>query len=71
VLLIRQGKEFSFLHVVKIGSGVHPASYPMGTGGSFPEVKWEGREADNLPASSAQDKNGGVIPTLPHIFFKA
>jgi hypothetical protein len=29
----RQGQEFSLLHVVQIGSGVHPTSYPMGTGG--------------------------------------
>jgi hypothetical protein len=28
--------EYSFLHVVQTGSGVHPASYPMGTGGLFP-----------------------------------
>jgi hypothetical protein len=27
------GQEFSFLHVVQTGSGVHPISYPMGTGG--------------------------------------
>jgi hypothetical protein len=26
------GSEFSLLHVVQTGSGVHPASYPMGTG---------------------------------------
>jgi hypothetical protein len=30
------GQEFSFLHVVQTGYGVHPASYPMGNGGSFP-----------------------------------
>jgi hypothetical protein len=27
------GQEFSVLHVVQIGSVVHPTSYPMGTGG--------------------------------------
>jgi hypothetical protein len=27
------------LHVVQTGSGVHPTSYPMGTGGTFPGVK--------------------------------
>jgi hypothetical protein len=32
----RQGQEFSLLHVVQNGSGVHPTSYPKGTGGSFP-----------------------------------
>jgi hypothetical protein len=29
----RQSHEFSLLHVVQTGSGVHPTSYPMGTGG--------------------------------------
>jgi hypothetical protein len=33
------GREFSVLHVVKTGSEAHPASYPMGTGGFFPEGK--------------------------------
>jgi hypothetical protein len=29
------GLEFSLLHVVQTGSGVHPTSYSMGTGDSF------------------------------------
>jgi hypothetical protein len=29
----RQGKNFSLLHIVQTGSGVHPTSYKMGTGG--------------------------------------
>jgi hypothetical protein len=29
------GKVKNFLHVVQTGSGAHPASYTMGTGGSF------------------------------------
>jgi hypothetical protein len=28
-------QEFSLLHVVQTGSGAHPASHPMGMGGSF------------------------------------
>jgi hypothetical protein len=28
-------QDFSLLHSVYTGSGAHPASYPMGTGGSF------------------------------------
>jgi hypothetical protein len=28
--------NFSLHHSVQNGSGAHPASYPMGTGGSFP-----------------------------------
>jgi hypothetical protein len=35
----RWAQEFSLLHVVQIGSGTHPVSYPMGTGGLFPGVK--------------------------------
>jgi hypothetical protein len=27
--------EFSLLHIVQTGSGAHPASYQMGTAGSF------------------------------------
>jgi hypothetical protein len=32
------GSKFSLLHVVQTGSGDHPSSYPMRTGGSFPGV---------------------------------
>jgi hypothetical protein len=32
---VQDGREFSFLHVVQTGSGAHPATYPMGIGGSF------------------------------------
>jgi hypothetical protein len=32
----------SVLHVVHTGSGVHPTSYPMGTGDSFPGGKAAG-----------------------------
>jgi hypothetical protein len=35
----RYDKEFFLLQVVQTGSGVHPTSYPMGTGGSFPGGK--------------------------------
>jgi hypothetical protein len=30
-----------------------------------PGLKWPGREADHLPPSSAEVKNGGAIPLLP------
>jgi hypothetical protein len=32
-------EDFSSNPCVQTGSGAHPASYPMGTGGSFPGVK--------------------------------
>jgi hypothetical protein len=31
------GVRFSPLHIVQTGSGAHPNSYPVGTGGSFSE----------------------------------
>jgi hypothetical protein len=34
--------NFSLHHRVQNGSGIHPASYPMGTGGSFLEGKAAG-----------------------------
>jgi hypothetical protein len=36
------GRVKNFLHVVQTGSGANPASYPMGTGGSFPRGKAAG-----------------------------
>jgi hypothetical protein len=34
-----RGRDFSFLHNFQICSGVHPAAYPMSTGGCFPGGK--------------------------------
>jgi hypothetical protein len=49
--------NFSLRHrVLQTGSGPHPASYPVGTGGSFPGVKWLVREADLSPPSTAEVK---------------
>jgi hypothetical protein len=39
---VESRKEFSLLHVVQTGSGAHPTSYPVGTGGSFPKGKAPG-----------------------------
>jgi hypothetical protein len=42
---------------IQTGSGARPASYTMGTGGSFPGGKaWLGHDADHLPSSSAEVK---------------
>jgi hypothetical protein len=51
-------EDFSSSPSVQTGSGAHPASYPMGTGGSFPGGNArQGRDADHLPPSSAEVKN--------------
>jgi hypothetical protein len=34
--------RISLLHLVQTGSEVHPTSYPMGTGGTFPGDKAAG-----------------------------
>jgi hypothetical protein len=44
------------VHDVQTGSGVHPTSYPMDTGGSFPGLKQPGREADHSAPASAEVK---------------
>jgi hypothetical protein len=36
------GQEFPLHQVVQTGCGVHPASYPMGTGEFFPGGKADG-----------------------------
>jgi hypothetical protein len=50
--------NFSLRHHVKIVSGAHQGSSPMGAGELFPwvGVKLLGREADHSPPSSAEVK---------------
>jgi hypothetical protein len=57
----------TFLHSIQTGSGANLDSCPVGTRGSFPWVKQPEREADHSPPSSAEVKNDGAIPPLPHI----
>jgi hypothetical protein len=40
----------------------------MGTGDFSPEIKQQGREADRLPPSNAEVKNGGLVSEFSHIF---
>jgi hypothetical protein len=44
-----RGKRFSLLHSVQTGSGIHPASYSMGTGALSPGIKWPGMELTTHP----------------------
>jgi hypothetical protein len=53
-----EAEDFSSSLYVQTGSGAHPASYPMGTGGPYPGGKARpGRDADHSPPSSAEVKN--------------
>jgi hypothetical protein len=50
--------DFSSSFCVQTGSGAHPASCIMGTGGLLPGGKaWPGRNADHSLPSSAEVKN--------------
>jgi hypothetical protein len=60
-----RGKRFSLLPSVQTGSGVHPASYPVGTGALSIGVKRPGYDADHSPPTSAEVKNSGAIPLPP------
>jgi hypothetical protein len=46
-------------------TGTHPASYPVGTGGSFPGVKRSGRKADHSSPSSAEVKYAWSSTSTP------
>jgi hypothetical protein len=51
-------KDFSLSSCVQTGSGAHPGSCTMGTGGPFPGGKARpGRDADHSPPSSAEVVN--------------
>jgi hypothetical protein len=50
----------NFLHTIQIISGVHPTSYPMGTGGVFPGVKRPWHEADHSPPARAKVKKMSI-----------
>jgi hypothetical protein len=53
-----EAKDFSSSLCVQTGSGAHPASCTMGTGGPFPGAKARpGRDAGHSPPSSAEVKN--------------
>jgi hypothetical protein len=52
-----EAEDFSSNLCVQTGSGAHPASCTVGTGGSFPGGKARpGRDADRSPLSSAEVK---------------
>jgi hypothetical protein len=63
--------NFSLHHRVQTGSGAHPASYPMGTRGSFPGGKAAGARSWPLTSSSAESRMRGAIPLLPQYVFIA
>jgi hypothetical protein len=65
----RSKRFFSLLRNVQTGVVAHSASYLMGTGGSFFEVKQPGCEGEHSPQSSTEIKNEwSSTSTTPHAF---
>jgi hypothetical protein len=58
--------EGSLLHVVQTGSGVHPTSYSMGIGSSFP-----GGETNHSPPTSAEVETMWIYTSTPPYAFVA
>jgi hypothetical protein len=53
-----EAKDFSSSLCVQTGSGAHPASCTMGTGGPYPGAKaLPGRDADHSPLYSSEVLN--------------
>jgi hypothetical protein len=59
-------RDFSLLLSVQTASGAHPASYPMGTGGSIPGVKWPGPEPDHYLRPVPRLRVHETIPPPSH-----
>jgi hypothetical protein len=55
------------VEIIQTGFETNPVSYPVGTGALSQGVKRQGREADHSLPSSAEIKNGGAMPPLPHM----
>jgi hypothetical protein len=64
------GSRISPLHGVQAGSGVYPASYPMGTGES-PGIKRLGHEADLSSQTNAEVKKTWTYTSTPPYVFMA
>jgi hypothetical protein len=60
------GQGISVLCSDETGSEVHPTSSVIGTGGSFPGIKWQEREADQSSPSSDDVKTDAAIPPIPY-----
>jgi len=52
-------RDFSLLQHIQSGPGTHPATYLMGSLGSFPRLQQQGCEAVHLPPFSAEEVKTG------------
>jgi hypothetical protein len=64
-----QLKHRDDFYSIQTGSGDHPASYTMGTEGSYLRSEWLGHEADHSPPSTAKVKNEWSCTSNPQLHF--
>jgi len=62
---------FCIRYRIQIGAGAHSASYPMTTGGFYPQGKATGSETDHSPPSIAKFKNAWSYISTPQYVFTA
>jgi hypothetical protein len=62
----RWSEKLSLLHVVNTNSGVHPASYPIGTGCSFPGKK-SSQDVNHLQLVLRSRKRGSINQSPIHL----
>jgi hypothetical protein len=65
------GPIISLVYIVQTGPEAQPASYSIVTGGCFPEVKLQGREADHSIPTSADVKKTWIYTSAPPYAFMA
>jgi hypothetical protein len=66
-----QVRNFIFFATTSRPAVTHPASYPMGTGDSLPEVKGPEREADHSSPTTAEFINAWSCTSTPQYVFIA
>jgi hypothetical protein len=71
VVRVLAGQDFSLLPAAQICSGVHLASYPVGTGALIPGVKRRGLEAEHSSPTSAEVKKTWIYTSTPTYVFMA
>jgi len=65
VKFLSGARDFSLLQHVQTGSGTHPASYLMGSVGSFLGLEQQRCEAVHLPLFSAEEVKNGWSDKYP------
>jgi hypothetical protein len=64
-------KEFPILHNIITGSGAHPTSYPMGTGGTIPGTEVAGAWSWSLTSIYSQGQERRSYTSTPPCVFMA